>query len=337
MGYIPDWQRQSAAKNSSRSGAAKEPTKFGVVSKPIFHGANQQHSNAKQTPFSRHYADGGDVEAADKAEGLALSNADREAATANMGTLDKLKQGVSDTWQRLKDGNIDDRSSAAYWKYGAGRAETERDTKMRSANEAAGAANRGDNTSEWDAGRRPMTDFHYGKTKDAFSSPSGETSGVKLGTVDTSPVTEVRKLEDKPAAKAPAKKKPMADSLDAPAAKVTPVATQSFPYKSDAPTQTTPVESKQALDPTPSDVRRTPPAPQESTTKDFRAGRGAVKVDSFFGVSRNRAGQVVDDDPSPKRDPTKDKRWYEMLVKKGASLTDREKNEARAAGVKVDD
>jgi hypothetical protein len=334
MGYIPDWQRQSAAKSSSPSGAGKEPTKFGVVSKPIFHGANQMSSNAKQSPFTRHYADGGDV---DKAEGLALSNADREAGMAGKSGFAKLKQGLSDTFERLKAGNIDDRTSDAYWKYGAGRAETERDNKMRSANEAAGAANRGDNTSEWDAGRRPMTDFHYGKTKDAFKAAE-DTSPVKTTSVDTADVgTGTTIPEDAPAPKKVAPKAAAPKkvrSLDAPAK---PSATvQSFPLKTDSKPDVYP-ETKQALDPTPTDVRAKPAAPQTSTTGgDIRVGRGAVKVDSFFGTSRNRAGQIVDEPGQPQRDLTKDKRWYEMLIKKGTKLTEKEMAEARASGAKVD-
>jgi hypothetical protein len=56
MGYIPDWQRQSAAKNQPQA-QTKSPTQFGVVSKPIFHAEKALHSQGTQTPFTRHYAD----------------------------------------------------------------------------------------------------------------------------------------------------------------------------------------------------------------------------------------------------------------------------------------
>ena len=69
MGYIPDWQRQSAAKNQPQA-QTKSPTKFGVVSKPIFHAEKALHSQGTQTPFTRHYADGGDVEYNETDKGL---------------------------------------------------------------------------------------------------------------------------------------------------------------------------------------------------------------------------------------------------------------------------
>jgi len=55
MGYAPEWQRQSMAK----TGGSK--VKEGVISKPIFHEADSRNSNAKQTPFNRHYDNGGEV------------------------------------------------------------------------------------------------------------------------------------------------------------------------------------------------------------------------------------------------------------------------------------
>ena len=55
MGYIPDWQRQSHAKSG---GQAKPTSNNNIQSRPIFHSEKVQNSNAKQTPFTRHYEDG---------------------------------------------------------------------------------------------------------------------------------------------------------------------------------------------------------------------------------------------------------------------------------------
>ena len=49
MGYVPDWARAHQGKKPAAS-VAKTETKFGIVSKPLFHGAVQK------------FADGGEVE-----------------------------------------------------------------------------------------------------------------------------------------------------------------------------------------------------------------------------------------------------------------------------------
>lgn len=110
MGYVPEWARGNHAKKTVEE-------KPGIVSKPIFHSENQQHSQGKQTPFTRHYADGSEGgvdsnEDALKQEGLRLS--------ANEG-----RGGLGGFIDRITAGNIDDPKSEAYNKYGAGRAKRE--------------------------------------------------------------------------------------------------------------------------------------------------------------------------------------------------------------------
>lgn len=55
MGYAPEWNRQSMAKTGSSK------PKQGIVSKPLFHQAEQKGDSSKQNLFTRHYADGGEV------------------------------------------------------------------------------------------------------------------------------------------------------------------------------------------------------------------------------------------------------------------------------------
>lgn len=56
MGYVPEWQRANQNKTST-----SKPQQ-GVRSVELFHNAPDRNSNGKQSLFTRHYADGGDVE-----------------------------------------------------------------------------------------------------------------------------------------------------------------------------------------------------------------------------------------------------------------------------------
>lgn len=86
MGYIPDWQRQSAAKNQPQA-QTKSPTKFGVVSKPIFHAEKALHSQGTQTPFTRHYADA--------SEGGVGSETDTANQTDSRNVFQKMGDSIS--------------------------------------------------------------------------------------------------------------------------------------------------------------------------------------------------------------------------------------------------
>ena len=144
MGYSPDWQKQSYAKTSSASKVTQKGT---IVRNELFHNA----------PSRLGLADGGDVtEEQLKKEGLEISNRENAERTKDMGAFEKFVDGFKNVASRFKDGNIDSKDSPAYYKYGAGRGQMERD-KVRDAEAVKlGASNAGDNTSEWDAGRKPM-------------------------------------------------------------------------------------------------------------------------------------------------------------------------------------
>ena len=62
MGYVPEWSRANHAKSSNApTDVAKPGTKYGIVSKELFERPTSPSNNAGQTPFTRHYAEGGEV------------------------------------------------------------------------------------------------------------------------------------------------------------------------------------------------------------------------------------------------------------------------------------
>ena len=158
----PDWQNQSMKKTGCAMPVNSMHEKLGGV---------------------RHFADGGEVdaEAADKAEGLRLSQDD--------------KVGL---WDRLKAGNIDEKGSEAYNRWGAGRAQAERAQMQRETNRAAAAKESQDDADFAEEDRRSSTmrsvsgsDVKQTGTPDMPSSPARAT---------TSPVRPQPKTEAKPLA-----------------------------------------------------------------------------------------------------------------------------------------
>jgi hypothetical protein len=94
------------------------------MSKPAW---QSQSFKKDAAPAVRKFADGG--EAALKAEGLAADDADRARRDEGKSDWAKFKQGWKDLGTRFTEGNIDDPSSKAYWKSGAGRGQNERNAK----------------------------------------------------------------------------------------------------------------------------------------------------------------------------------------------------------------
>lgn len=158
----PDWQNQSMKKAGCATPVNRMHEKLGGV---------------------RHFADGGEVdaEAADKAEGLRLSKDE--------------KVGL---WERLKAGNIDEKGSEAYNRWGAGRAQAERAQMQRETNRAAAAKESQDDADFAEEDRRSSTmrsvsgsDVQQTGTPDMPSSPARAT---------TKPVRPQPKTEAKPLA-----------------------------------------------------------------------------------------------------------------------------------------
>jgi hypothetical protein len=91
------------------------------MSKPAW---QSQSFKKGAAPAVRKFADGGEVDL--KAEGLAASNADMARRDEGKSDWASFKQGWKDLGSRLSEGNIDDPSSKAYAKYGAGRGKNDR-------------------------------------------------------------------------------------------------------------------------------------------------------------------------------------------------------------------
>lgn len=197
MAEVPKWMRENMKKTGAASAPSSMHSKLNTSTTNLHSkiaaptvpcgGVVKPAPVAKPRPAMpkvARFADGGEVdEAALKKEGLAISN----------------KEASPSFWERMKDGNIDDPKSAAYWKYGAGRAMDER---RRKAAEDAGRDNLGDNSSEWDAGRKPM--MSKGATVNtASSSSTAVKSSPKIGTAtkapnstDTVQTSAIPKIED---------------------------------------------------------------------------------------------------------------------------------------------
>lgn len=144
MGYSPDWQKQSYAKNSS---TPKVTQKGNIVRNELFHNA----------PSRLGLADGGDVtEEQLKKEGLEASRRENADRTKDMGGLEKFVDGFKQLGRRLTEGNVDSKNSEAYYKYGAGRGQIERD-KVRDAKAVedgrANAGPRDGDADQWASGR----------------------------------------------------------------------------------------------------------------------------------------------------------------------------------------
>lgn len=171
MGYSPDWQKQSYAKSGSTQ---KVTQKGNVVRNELFHNA----------PSRLGLADGGDVtEEQLKKEGLAASNAERESSMAGKSGLEKLTSGFGSLWDRLKAGNVDDKNSDAYYKYGAGRGQIERD-KVRDAKAIedgkANAGPREGDPDQWSSARKPMMGDAASEAR--VSTPEPKSEPVKPST-----------------------------------------------------------------------------------------------------------------------------------------------------------
>lgn len=104
MGFVPKWSRgnhKKTAPSSAQQGVRQMPS--------LFHGAKDAQFSAPNL-----FADGGEVsEEALKSEGLKASQSE------NVGFFERMKMG-----------NIDDPSSEAYKRFGAGRGRLERDRAM---------------------------------------------------------------------------------------------------------------------------------------------------------------------------------------------------------------
>jgi hypothetical protein len=164
MGYVPDWQRQSAAK----TGEAK--TKPGITSRPIFHSENVKPQQGMRFNF----ADGGEVsEEQLKREGLEASNRQREAEREKMSGLDKFVDGFKRLGSRLTEGNIDQPGSAAYNKYGAGRGMLERDMKTPTNNQSSDYSGRNMSTLDEEGNTPPPVTDTYADEADRGVKPKG--------------------------------------------------------------------------------------------------------------------------------------------------------------------
>jgi hypothetical protein len=159
MGYSPDWQKQNYAKGASTQKVTQKGT---IVRNELFHNA----------PSRLNLADGGSVRTSVddpssplyidpetrklKQEGLAASRRDEAERTKDMGAFDKFVDGWKQLGRRFTEGNIDSDKSEAYYKYGAGRGQMERD-KVRDAKAVedgkANAGPREGDPDQWASGR----------------------------------------------------------------------------------------------------------------------------------------------------------------------------------------
>ena len=92
MGYVPEWSRANHAKNNGTSKTDSQSTsKYGIVSRELFQRPNSPSSNAGQTPFTRHYADGseGAVEMNANNEPIGQYSGDDEIVKYRMNQIDK--------------------------------------------------------------------------------------------------------------------------------------------------------------------------------------------------------------------------------------------------------
>jgi len=169
MGYVPDWQRQSAAK----TGEAK--TKPGITSRPIFHSENVKPQQGMRFNF----ADGGLADEEQlKREGLEASNREREAERLNMSGLEKFVDGFKRLGSRLKEGNIDQPGSAAYNKYGAGRGMLERDMKTPTNNQSSDYSGRNMSTLDEEGNTPPPVTDTYADEADRGVKPKSSSGMI---------------------------------------------------------------------------------------------------------------------------------------------------------------
>lgn len=284
MGYSPDWQKQSYAKGGS---TPKVTQKGNIVSRELFHNAQSRVG----------LADGGDpAEEALKQEGMAAANADYNARMEGKSGFERFKEGAAATWERIKAGNIDAPGSEAYEKYGAGRGRAERSKRA----EADGAANRGDNSSEWDSGRKPMGmgdaasvervsapkesnptdatvgDYQGQKSKMYTAEPA---SGVEVKPYKPEPTPKPKKLSDDTAdtvrPRSVARKTPSV-------AKDMKPASQEFPIKKELQGETS--QSFPLTAPrTAAEVRSGAPAkPRGRTSAEIRTGANSEPADKYL-------------------------------------------------------
>jgi len=82
MGHVPDWARSNQGKGQAPA-TTKPATKFGIVSKPLFH-----HDNAAAKPLQR-FADGGEVELNIKGEKVGEYSGDDEIVKYRMNMIDE--------------------------------------------------------------------------------------------------------------------------------------------------------------------------------------------------------------------------------------------------------
>lgn len=229
MGYVPDWQRQSAAK----TGEAK--TKPGITSRPIFHSENVKPQQGMRFNF----ADGGLADEEQlKREGLEASNREREAERSSMSGLEKFVDGFKRLGSRLKEGNIDQPGSAAYNKYGAGRGMLERDMKTPTNNQSSDYSGRNMSTLDEEGNIPPKVTDTYPdetergakpKSEGIFSNPTmkGRGDDVEVRPIKDPEPIKGKKLRDDDTSVKPRQKvkrssavykdmKPVDDGMDVP-------------------------------------------------------------------------------------------------------------------------
>ena len=202
----PDWQNQSFKKDSGHK----------------VHDGVRDTGSLFHKPKVAHMADGGivdDVKSFFK-DNFSQEAADKKAADREASARESaIAKGTDDTstWDRLKAGNIDDKQSEAYWRWGAGKGQTD-DARFNQALEA--------NKKEADA------DFEKklavkglaaykaeNAAKEAAAAPAApaakpENASVKGGG-STSVKTPAPAAGNKPAAPAPATAKPTDKKADA--------------------------------------------------------------------------------------------------------------------------
>lgn len=137
----PDWQNQSYSKSSSASGPSKlnskitagaQSTLHSKIARPTQSMGGMVAAPVKKPNPVRKFADGGSVD--DETYNSEQYQADKKAG------LEASRNEKVGLWERLKAGNIDDPSSEAYRRFGAGRGQAERMKSM--PDESAAETNR---------------------------------------------------------------------------------------------------------------------------------------------------------------------------------------------------
>ena len=282
MGHRPDWQTQSYAKGAS---TAKVSSNSSIQSRPIFH-SEGQHSMGQPV---RRFADGGDVDYDKTDSGLfggeVKYREDSEGRKFVPTSEVEQRYGAPKERGYISGSDIKDGLSRMF---GGG--------KKDSAPEPKATANAGDNSSEWDSGRKPMMSSepkafpsptenktNYGNNSDSEGqSNMGNRARSAMGT--DSPDTS-NKPSQAPKVSAPdaSKSKPKASvSSDDSAPKrraaqfsgVTRVEGQAFPTKGEQ-SKSYPVASKS------NDARPSKPYPNVGTGFPSPVKDGPRKADSI--------------------------------------------------------